>query len=538
MHRSQAYPWAYQTSELPQFDPQLQPGYIPFSGQPAAGYYAPQQYMQQYHEQQLFNPWGQQQQHQYQQAAWQPETGHAAPPSSPTRQPTGMSTPPTSGSQMQMQMQMQQPPPPPAAPVLPMHGLEDPDKPPPPTEKGCPLQPRARMFEAADLEEDPEGIILVGGARHAKRAEGVAVRLSAPGNSTFLKTSEVLQSVQAALTRKHIPLTLLSEEVKGQMTGPYLLSMAAHAAQRLLEDEVLKVFSGRDGGASVEFEVHLLNTKGSKYKEEGTEAAVASQRGERLAQSEAARASRNGRTFRMYLEYPDTHGNMDLEAQRQLEARVRQHTTSHLESHGAAEVGHAHTFDDQDYRLPKETMWVTHPEDVSLLEFCCKSLPGLKYFDVSEPQLVKANLTKDTLEATGLKRCCFLRECVAKSDGGACGAAERAYKARGGERSGAAERVKKLEQREKRSTDRGHERESRGSVVQQRVAADQEEKGQECRSYLKGRCTRLSGCERHTTPSVNIMCCSSRKQGDLGFKPKLDKCRFDLASCPFKGHVG
>ena len=87
----------------------------------------------------------------------------------------------------------------------------------------------------------------------------------------------------------------------------------------------------------------------------------------------------------------------------------------------------------------------------------------------------------------------------------------------------------------KRTSDREHERESRGSVVQQRVAA--EEKGQECRAYLKGRCTRQSGCERHTTQSDSIMCCSSRKQGDPGFKPKLDKCRFDLASCPFKGHV-
>ena len=438
---------------------------------------------------------------------------------------------------MRMQQQPPPPPPPPAAPALPVHELENPDMQPPPTEKGCPMQPRARMFEAEDLEEDLEGVILVGGARYAKRAEGVAVRLSAPGNSTFLKTSEVLQSVQAALTRKHIPLTLLSEEVSGPMHGPYSLSMAAHAAQRLLEDEVLKVFSGRDGGASVEFEVHLLNTTGSKYKEEGTEAAGASQRGARLAQSEAARASRNSRTFRIHIDYPGTHTNLDPEAQRQLEARIVQHATSHLESHGAVEVGHAHTKDDQDYRLSKETMWITHPEDVSLLEFCSTSLPALKYFNVGEPQLAKAHLTKDTLEATGLKRCCFLPECVPKPDGGTCGAAERAYKARGGERSGAAERVKKLEQREKRSTDRGHERESRGSVVQQRVAADQEEKGQECRSYLKGRCTRLSGCERHTTPSDSIMCCSSRKQGDLGFKPNLDKCRLDLASCPFKGHV-
>ena len=419
-----------------------------------------------------------------------------------------------------------------------MHQLENPDNPPPPTEKGCPMLPHARMYEAEGLEEDLEEVILVGGARFAKKGEGVAIRLSAPGNSTSLKTNEVLQSVQAALTRKHLPLALLSEAVKGSMYGPYLLSMAACAAQRLLEDEVLKVFSGRDGGASVEFEVHLLNTNGSKYKEEGTEAAVASQRGARLAQSEAARASRNSRTFRMYLDYPDTHVNMDPEAQRKLEARVRQHTTSHLESHGAVEVGHAHTFDDQDYRLPKEAMWVTHPEDVSLLEFCRKSLPGLKYFNVGEPQLVKAHLTKDTLEATGLKRCCFLPECVAKSDGGACGAAERAYRARGGERSGAAERTKKLEQREKRSTDRGHERESRCSVVQQRAAAEQE-KGQECRSYLKGRCTRMSGCcERHTTPSDSIMCCSSRKQGDPGFKAWMDKCSFDLASCPYKGHVG
>ena len=439
---------------------------------------------------------------------------------------------------MRMQQQPPPPPPPPAAPALPVHELENPDMQPPPTEKGRPMLPLARMYEATDLEEDLEEIMLVGGARYAKKREGVAIRLSAPGNTTFLKTSEVLQSVQAALTRKHIPLTLISERVSGPMYGPYLLSMAAYAAQPLLEDEMLKVFSGRDGVDYVEFEVHLLNTKGSKYKEEGTEAAGASQRAARLVQSAAARASRNTRTFRLYLEYPDTHDNLDPEAQRQLEARMVQLATNHLTNHGAVEVGNAHTFDDQDYRLSKETMWVTHPEDISLLEFCRKSLPHLKYFDLGEPQMVKANLTKETLDATGLKRCCFLPECVPKQDGGLCGAASRAYKARGGERSGAAERAKKLEQRVKRSSDREHERESRGSVVQQRIAA--EEKGQECRAYLKGRicrCTRPSGCERHITPSDSIMCCSSRKQGDLGFKPNLDKCRLDLASCPFKGHV-
>ena len=549
VHRSQAMQWAYQAHELPQFQGMNQPN-LP-------GFYEQRQYMppppQQQQQQQLLqqqlqsagflNQWAQIQQ--MAQPPLQMESGHAAAPASPYAQghegmEMGSATPPT-GSQVRLQQQQPPPPPPHAPPVAPapaplVHELENPDKPPPPTEKGCPMLPSARMYEAAGIEEDLEELMLVGGARFAKKREGVAVRLSAPGNKTFLKTSEVLQSVQAALTRKNVPLTLISEGVSGPMYGPYLLSMAAYAAQPLLEDETLKVFSGRDGVEAVEFEVHLLNTKGSKYKEEGTEAAVASQRAARNVQSAAARESRNARTFRLYLDYPDTHGNMDPEAQRRLEARIVQLATNHLTSHGAVEVGNAHTFDDQDYRLSKETMWVTHPENTSLLEFCRKSLPELKYFDVGEPQMAKAHLTKDTLDATGLKRCCFRPVCVPKEDGGQCGAASRAYSARGGARSGATERAKKLEQREQRSSDRGHERESRSSVIQQRVAAEQE-KGQECRAYLKGRCTKQTGCERHTTAANTIMCCSSRKQGDPGFKPRLDKCPFNIASCPFKGHV-
>ena len=86
---------------------------------------------------------------------------------------------------MRMQQQPLPPPPPPAAPALPVHELENPDMQPPPTEKGRPMLPLARMYEATDLEEDLEEIMLVGGARYAKKREGVAIRLSAPGNTTY-----------------------------------------------------------------------------------------------------------------------------------------------------------------------------------------------------------------------------------------------------------------------------------------------------------------------------------------------------------------
>ena len=132
----------------------------------------------------------------------------------------------------------------------------------------------------------------------------------------------------------------------------------------------------------------------------------------------------------------------------------------------------------------------------------------------------KAKVSGKTLGLANFKPCCFLQQCIPKSDDSSkCGAISRAYTGGGKKR--------KDEQREELRKARTME----GEGKMEKIAMARRAEIVECRAFFIGRCRKANCPAAHVTDPKTINCCSKRF-GTASFSKRKDKCPLTVDTCP------
>ena len=368
---------------------------------------------------------------------------------------------------------------------------------------GLPYIEGANMYVSTTLTPGTMFAGEQGSGRWAEKREAVTILLTEKSNRTPYAAEDIRASVASEIERiGGFDDACLDGDLPSMMTsyGPYKVTMAAEAAQSLIESEGVTLFrhDPQQGLCDEkDFNIEILLPSGKQYPLDRS----ARQAREERPRKEFDKTHR----VRFHLNIPS-----GLAARKETErtaamVRLHAHLRRHFKMHGANNIGFHKARNDKTGRFANTlTGFVNHPAEVTRKDFIVKAFYDIKYFNAALGDLAKINLSREDLTAANIQQCCFRTNCT-KQPGMRCNVFMELMRRH--DMLPPTQTVERVGDKRKMNEPTSEQMAQREA---EKKAFKEKRREPDCRAHAKGRCINGSECKHpHSADPAGIMCNST-----------------------------
>ena len=373
---------------------------------------------------------------------------------------------------------------------------------------GLPYIEGAGMFVSTTLTPGTMFTGEQGSGRWAEKREAVTILLTEKSNKTHYADKDIRASVASEIERLGgFDDACLDGDLPSVMTslGPYKVTMAAEAAQCLIESEGVTLFRHDPQHGlcdEKDFNIEILLPSGKQYPLER----AARQAREERPRKEFDKTCR----VRYHLNIPSGLAARNETERAAAMVRLQAHLRRHFKKHGANNIGFHKARNDKTGRFANTlTGFVNHPAEVTRKDFITKAFHGIKYFNAALGELARINLSREDITAANIHQCCFRTDCP-KQPGTRCSVFMELMRRH--DMLPPVEPVERVGDKRKMNEPTSEQMAQREA---EKKAFKDKRREPDCRAHARGRCTNGSKCKHpHSADPAGIMCNSTIAVGD------------------------